>query len=220
LLVVETPFEKYATENGDDYKPWTNLVKAASLDVSYLGTTPDKLVLRDLDLSKFDTILLASTGLVYLHDADVARVRKFAEAGGRVVVCANAFYRNTVEKANLVLDGYGVQIRDEEARIGPNDVTLDVADFDTKLVVAGIKSARFFRASPVAITNDKTGRVLVKAVVTGKEGDGFVATAKAGKGEVIAFGQSLWWHSITDAEARNTDNARLLQWLLVPSREK
>jgi hypothetical protein len=220
LLIVETPFERYSTRHGEHFKAWTDLVKEASLDVNYLLTIPGKPVLGDLDLGKFDAVLLASTGLTELQAADVKRAREFAEAGGRVVVAANAFFRGTVEKANAVLDKYGIQIRDEEAHPGRNAVTVEKDDLDPSLVTAGVRSARFFRASPVAMTDARAGCVLVKAVGVGRPGDGFVAAAKAGKGEVIALGQSLWWNWITDEQAAGADNARLLRRLLVLRKAK
>jgi hypothetical protein len=54
-----------------------------------------------------------------------------------------------------------------------------------------------------------------KAVGVGQPEDGFVASAKAGKGKVIALGQSLWWHWISEQQDAGTDNAKLLRLLLV-----
>ncbi len=220
LLIVETPFSRYSTGHGADYKAWTDLVEDASLDVNYLLVTRGRPVLRAFELGTFDCVLLASTGLVDLQLVDIRRVRRFAEAGGRVVVSANYFFRGTVEKANAVLHGYGIQMRDEEAQGGLNKVTLEKGAFDPKLVTAGVKSVSFVRASPVAVTDEKTGRVLANASGTGKPGDGFVARAKAGKGEVIALGESLWWNWITDKQTEGTDNARLLRWLVEPPKGK
>src|SRR5262249_17279522 len=73
---------------------------------------------------------------------------------------------------------------------------------------------RFFRASPVKLTAGQSGRVLAKAVGVGNPGDGFVAMARAGKGEVIALGESLWCFWITQKEDPSGDNARLLRWLI------
>jgi hypothetical protein len=221
LLIVETPFACYSTGNGEEFKTWTELAKGASLDVNYLLVTSGKPVLRDLELGKFDCVLLASTGLTELQPADTKRVREFAEAGGRVIVSANAFFGGTVEKANEVVDGYGIQMRNAEARLGQgDDVTLGKIDLDPELVTAGVRSARFFRASPIAMTADKGGRVLVKASGVGEPGDGFVASARAGKGVVVVLGESLWWNWITEKEAKGTDNARLLRFLLISPRQK
>jgi hypothetical protein len=219
LLIAETPFERYSGP-GELFKTWTDLVKDASLDVSYLLVTSGKPVLRDLDLGRFDCVLLAGMGLTELQPADIERVREFAEAGGRVVVSANAFFNGTVAKANAVLEGCGIKMRDEEARGGEVTVTVEKDDLDPDLVKAGVKSAHFFRASPVAVTGDKAGRVLVKARGVGETGDGFVASARAGNGEVLMLGESLWWHWITEEQSAGTDNARLLRFLLSPPREK
>jgi hypothetical protein len=44
--------------------------------------------------------------------------------------------------------------------------------------------------------------------------------AKAGKGEMIALGDSVWWGWITEKRAAGTDNALLLRWLLEPTKGK
>jgi hypothetical protein len=174
-------------------------------------------VFRNLDLKRFDCILLASRGLTELTPADIKKVRAYAEGGGRVLVSANSFFRGTVMQANTILDGYGLLIRDEEARgAGANDVTVRKNDFDPAVVKAGVTSVHFFRASPVAVTDAKKGRVWVKAAQVGNVGDGFVAVATAGKGRVIALGESLWWHWIHETQAGPADNAKLLRWLLLP----
>src|SRR5262249_51852628 len=124
-----------------------------------------------------------------------------------------AFFVGSVEKANEVLDGYGIQMRDEEdARTG--HVMVDKYDIDPVTKYAGVRSARFFRASPISVLDDKRARVWVKAHGVGKPGDGFVASAMAGKGEVVALGESLWWHWITDEQAAGSDNSRLLRLML------
>jgi hypothetical protein len=134
------------------------------------------------------------------------------------VVAANHFFKDTVKKANEVLAGTGIELRDEQA-VGqaPAEVVLGKDRFAADVVKAGVSSAHFFRASPVAVTNGETGRVLVEAVGAGRPGDGFVAVAKVGKGEVAALGVSLWWHWIGDQKAAGADNAKLLRFLLTPS---
>jgi hypothetical protein len=215
LLIAETPFQQYSTNDGSIFQEWTDLVARTSLDASYLLVTRGKPVLRDLDLEKFDTILLGESGLFDMTPADLKRVRDFAETGGRVIVSANYFFRGSVGQANKVLDGYGLQMRDEEAPFGKNDVTFEKEELDKTLVRAGVNSLHFFRASPVGIT-DARGRVIVKAVEVGQKGDGFVAIGRAGKGEVAVIGESLWWNWITAKQAGSADNAKLLRWLIVP----
>jgi hypothetical protein len=216
VLVVGTPFDRHSTPDSKAFAAWTDLARDAGLDPSYLLVDLGGPVLRDFDLSAFDCILLPACGLVQQTPADVKRVRAYAEAGGRVVVTANHFYQGSVKQANAVLDGYGLEVRDMEAGKvgGMKDVTLGKEDFAPDVVRAGVASARFFRASPVAVTDPKAGRVVAKAVGVGGPGDGFAAMAKAGKGEVVALGDSLWWNWVSKEWSKGTDNAKLLRWLL------
>jgi hypothetical protein len=219
ILVADTPFEKWTTSDGMMFQAWTQLVKESPFDVNYLLIHRGQPVLRDLDLQKFDCVLLPAGALVFATPADVKRARDYAENGGRVVVAANHFFRGSVEKANAVLDGYGLQMRDEEAGVrGQSDVTIKRGDFSPWLLKEGVRSLRFVRASPIAITDAKKARLVVRAAGAGQSGDGFVVRAQAGKGNVIALGQSLWWNWISDAQAQGTDNAKLLRWLLSPSK--
>jgi hypothetical protein len=219
ILIAGTPFEQWATNNGRQFQAWTELVKDSPLDVSYLLIHRGKPFLRDpdlekdLDLEKFDCIFLSPEALVFATPEDVKRARQYAEKGGRVVVAANHFFQGSVERANEVLAGYGLQMRDEESG-GQNGVTLRKDDLDPQLVKAGVQSLHFFRASPIAIMDAKKARTLVRAVGVGQTGDGFVVKAQARKGEVIAIGESLWWFWISQERAQGSDNAKLLRWLL------
>jgi hypothetical protein len=162
--------------------------------------------------------LLPAAALVFATPADVKRVRAYAEQGGRVIVAADHFFRGSVQQANSVLAGYGLQMRDEESGgIGQNDVTLQRGDFDPRLLKEGVRSLHFFRASPIARTDTQKARLVVRAAGVGQAEDGFVVRAQAGKGKVIAIGQSLWWNWISKERAQGTDNAKLLRWLLSSS---
>jgi hypothetical protein len=225
LLVVESPFHWTSTGDPSVFKEWSDLVADAGWDVSYLTVTQGKPVFRDLDLSKFNVILLDAGGLVNEGNAeDLKRAQAFAEGGGRLVLTASRFYSGSVDAANKVLDGYGLTMLNEEAPIGPRrfvePVVVDKSSFAPEVIKAGIKSARFHRASPVVVSPDKPARVLVKAVDVGGPKDGYVAIAKAGKGEVVALGTSLWWSWVSEDGAMGTDNARLLRLLLTPPTEK
>jgi len=218
ILIAETPFAKWSTGNGKVFEAWTELVEDSPLDVNYLLVNRVKPVLRDLNLEDFDCVFLAPGALVFATAEDVKRTREYAEKGGRVIVAANAFAIDSVKQANGVLAGYGLEMRNEEGHgpTGSSNVILDNEHVDAQLMQAGLKSLHFFRASPTAVTDQKKARVLVKAVGAGRPGDGFVVSAKAGKGEVIALGQSLWWNWISKQQAQGADNAKLLRWLLAP----
>src|SRR5262245_55747647 len=80
VLVVESPFHWTSTSDPSVFKEWTDLVAEAEWDVSYLSVAQGKPVFRDLDLSKFDVVLLDAGGLVTEGNAeDLKRARAFAE---------------------------------------------------------------------------------------------------------------------------------------------
>jgi hypothetical protein len=217
VLVADSPFHSTSTEDGGMFKTWTDLVAASPLDVSYVLVRPGKSVLGALDPAKFDCVFLDGGGVHGLTADDMKALRQYVEGGGRVVVSANYFFRGSVGRANEVLADSGIQMRDVEARgVGQNEVTIGKDDLHPRLAKDRIESVTFHRASPAQVTDDKLGRVLVKAAGVGEPGDGFVALGTLGKGEVIAIGQSLWWYWITPERAKGADNAKLLRWLLIP----
>jgi hypothetical protein len=219
--VVGSPFVAFSTSDGSAFKDWTDLVAEAKWDVSYLTVAQGKPVFRGLDLSKVDVVLLAPEGLLESGAEDIKRVRAFVEGGGRLVVAASRFYSGSVESANKILKGYGLEMLNEEAPFERKEAILNgsQAPFGPEFIKNGISSLRFYRASPVTVTDAKRARVLVGAVAVGGAGDGFVAAAKAGKGEVVVLGQSLWWSWIDATQAKGTDNAKLLRLLLTPAAE-
>jgi hypothetical protein len=220
LLVVESPFVCFATSDAGVFKEWTDLVAQSKWNVNYLTVAEGKPVFRDLDLSKFGVILLDPDGRLAATAADVKKVRAFVEGGGRLVVTASHFFSGSVEAANKVLDGFGLKMLDIEAAFADKEVTLDSSAFAPEIVKGGIRSARFYRPSPIVVTAGKPARVLVKAARVGGPGDGFIAAAKVGKGEVVALGESLWWSWIHGKQAKGADNAKLLKLLLTPAGEK
>jgi hypothetical protein len=213
LLVLGTPFNCYSTRNGSQYQAWTNLVDTAHLDATYLSVDKGKPVFRDLDLNRFDTVLIGPEALTTWTKEDAQQTLKYAERGGRVVVAANYFFRTSVAGANMVLEKHSLAMLDTEAN-GPSEVMATKEQIKPEVTNEGIKSLRFFRASPIEVRDSSKGKVLVKAVGIGAITDGFVAHTKAEKGHILAIGQSLWWHWITPDQAKATDNARLMQMLL------
>jgi hypothetical protein len=214
LLVVETPFQRFSTTDGGMFKQWTDLVAASPWDVSYRLLTRGQPVLPNLRIGKADAVLLSAEALFDLTADDVRRVQAFAEAGGLVVAAADHFFRGSAPQANKVLVRYRLEMRDEERHLAPGNLTLGKAELDPQVVKAGVESTHFFRASPVAISNETAARALVRAVDVGQPGDAFVAIAKAGKGNVVAIGQSLWWSWISTSRDPSGGNAKLLRWIL------
>jgi RNA polymerase sigma factor (sigma-70 family) len=220
ILVVDTPFDRYSTDDAGVFKTWTDLTAQAGWDVSYLALLRGKSVLRDIDLSKFRVILLGGDGLLSATADDVKRVRAFVEGGGRLVVAASRFLSGSIAAANKFLDGYGLQMADVEAPSEKQEAILDRKAFAPEVLNGGIHSARFYRASPISVTAGKPARVLVKSAGVGGPRDGFVAAAKARKGEVVALGESLWWNWINAGQPKGIDNAKLFQMLLTPAEKK
>ena len=174
-------------------------------------------VLRKVDLAKIDVIFLGMEGLCGLQDADIKLLKDFIERGGRTVLAANAFFVGTVGKANELLLPFGLRMTDTEPR-GQNEFDLRAADIADHVLTEGVKTLYFRRPSPVEVTDKQKGKVLVAA--PGYPEAGFVAVARAGQGEVIALGQSLWWSWLDGDKAASSDNALLLSNLLKKSQKR
>src|SRR5215469_10526880 len=114
VLIAETPFHRFSTDDAAVFEPWLKLVERAGLDVSYLDVERDQPVLQDVDLSDFDVVLLSGEGVFFITERDFAKLKKFVYGGGRLIVGANAFFQNTVAKANEFVSHYGLQLADEE----------------------------------------------------------------------------------------------------------
>ncbi len=215
-LVVETPFDRFSAKDASTFDAWIQLVDSVTLDVNYMHVFRNQSVLRDLDLSTFDVILLGENGLISLLESDVAKLKQYASDGGRLIVCADAFFQGTVGKANEVLHPAGLHMTDIET-VGEGAFDQAVENLDGNSFLDAVQSVRFYRPSPVAVTDKSKGKILIEA--THFPGEGFLAAGQLGKGQVIALGQSLWWNWIGDARYKGSDNQRLLLNLFT-TREK
>jgi hypothetical protein len=221
-LVVATPFDRYSCDNASDFSSWLKVVEEGKLSPWYLQGGSDGSVLRNLALKDFEVVLLAEEGLIEMQEKDVTNLVRYVETGGRVVLCANAFFSGTVDKANQVLIPFGLQIQNQEPRgvlPGLPD-TASGEDIVADPLTREVKALDFRRASPIAVTNPKQGKILVKAQAFG--GLGYVAVSRPGlgQGEVIALGQSLWWNWISDLKSDPRDNGKLLKNLLTKPRKQ
>ncbi len=224
LLTIDSPFTAQSTQYSTMFKAWRQLVDTAGIDANYMLVDPQKPLLRDIELSRFDTVLLADTGLMRMKAEEATKLQKYVEAGGRLIVFANNFFQGSVEQANIVLSGSGLKIRDEEfffTQRQANRIT-NVTDFIVEkdalaesLASLSIDRLRFRRSSPVEVTDPLSAKALVKAGQLGKPGDGFIGIGKVGSGEMIAVGQSLWCYWISEEQANGMGNAKLLEQLIV-----
>jgi hypothetical protein len=214
---VETPFSRFSTSDAAMFNPWLNLVSGAHVDVHYLDVRPRSPVLREIDLANIDVVLLGMGGLVNLHDSDINRLRQFTERGGRTILTANRFFVGTVGKANALLVPYGLRMTDTEPIDRP-EFDLRAAEIANHPLTDGVKALYFHRPSPVAVTDSNKGTILVAAPTY--PGEGFVAVARAGQGEVVALGESLWWSWVDSDRAKGSDNGALLANLMTGSRKR
>jgi hypothetical protein len=168
-------------------------------------------VLREIDLAKFDVVVLGMEGLVGLSDPDIDRLKRFTEGGGRTILAANHFFVGTIAKANQLLVSYGLQMTDTEPRERP-EFELGGSEIAEDPLTGGVKSLYFHRPSPVEVTGSQKGRILVAAPTY--PGKGFIAVARADRGEIIALGESLWWYWLSQGRAKGADNAALMRNLL------
>jgi hypothetical protein len=234
VLVLGSPFHRDSTEKGSFFKGWTDAVNAAGLDASYILIHGKKSVVRDIDLDKFDTVLVSDAAafvnqndakrmqalFVNLKAEDVKRVRAFAEKGGLVVLIANVFAAGSVKGANAILDGYGLELKDVKRPNPGEEVVVKKKHIDVDLVTAGIEKVRFFWASPVKADKEKGGRVLIGAAEFEQAEYGYVGVTKAGKGTVAAMSEWSLWSWVSEQQAKESDNAKVLGYLLAPPGKK
>jgi hypothetical protein len=204
VLVVETPFHRYAAGDGAIFDPWRKLVAEGDLDVDCVEHRRGQPVLEGSNLAEFDVVLLGGSGLFFLEEGEIARLRKFAEQGGRVIVCANAFMMGSVKQANKLLVPYGLHQLDQEPR---SSAQITTGEFAPCSMTEGIRNLWFHRASPIEIRDPDTTTSLVPSLEDKTQS--LLAIAVAGEGEVVALSQSLWWSWVS----RN-DNATLMRNLL------
>ncbi len=208
VLIAQTPFDMFAGIDSSHFKPWIQLVQSTRIDPHYLEIVRGQPVLRDLTLSKFDVILLGTSGLLFLQDSDISRLKQFVKDGGRLIISADNFYRGTVPKANELLAMAGLQMTGTELQ-SFEALTLDASDIVQDPLTQEVQTVRWFRPSPIAVTDKSKGRVLVSAPQYPEQG--FVAAGKHGKGTVIAIGDSLWWAWIgVEPFYKDSDNQQLM----------
>jgi hypothetical protein len=215
VLVTETPFDAFSTNDASIFQPWLDLVDAAKLDVHYYEAVRSKPVLRDSPLADFDVILVCETAMVYLTDQDAERLKEFVEKGGRLVLCADRFYVGTADRANGILAAHGLHLADEETGLDATYDFIEKAIREDPLTL-GLKRISCRRLTPIEITDAAKGKILVSSPVQGK---GFVAVTRPGQGEIVVLGLSLWWNWIGGPEGKDSDNAKLLKNLLTRPRQ-
>jgi len=213
-LIVETPFRRHSTSDASIFDPWLELVKSAKLDVHYLEIDRTLPLLRNLDLSNFDVVLLGGGALPFARERDFEKLKTFVHSGGRVIMTANHFMMGSVAKVNELVVPFGLRMTDTEPAPKRNDpaIEIEAADIAKHDLTAGVGTLKFHRPSPVAVEDEQRGTILVAAPPYPDAG--FVAVAQVDRGQVVVVGVSLWWNWISSQKESGADNARLLQNLL------
>jgi len=226
ILVVSSPFSGWSTSNSSEFAPWLEIVKNGKLNADYWLAGGRLSPLRSEDLSKFDVVFVQDDGVFFLQKRDVENLKKFLSDGGRVVITASHFFMGTVERANDLISSYGLQMVDSELHVA--QVLKGGGDIFEDPLTSDVHQVSIFRATPIAMTQltdaapgtqtSDSRKILIKYP---KEAMlGFIASAKAGKGQIIAIGVPLWWTWIGKEQKEGCDNAKLLQNLLTFHKER
>ena len=204
ILVSGTPYEEYATENGEHFEGLAHVNTALArrgIRVDYRRDLPS-------DLTPYALLLLHGTPLYALSGAERSRVQARVAAGMHLVLAADPFFVGTAPKANDLLAAAGI-------RIGPQDLPVSVTNavVEPDPLTAGVEAVAFFRPGRMTV-EEKSGAKLLLTSADG--GEGFAAVSRAtGRGDYRVLGSSLWW-GIGSLSTNGPGNARLLELLLTP----
>lgn len=214
VLVVHSPFQTGNSPDPDFFRPWTDLASKYQLDVSLLVDNQSPFIFRDLDLTKFDTVLVSGEALVGAKKGDWKSANDFVKKGGRLVLETSNFWTGNVENINLFLEEKGMRVRLDETE-SRKPLLLAKSHLAPILATNGISSLRFIRVTPIEVTDPSKSHVLVQANSVGEKGDGLIVRTQLGKGEMLVTGQPLWWNWIGPQWAKDSDNAKMLAWMLI-----
>jgi hypothetical protein len=203
LLLATTPYESYSTEHGSNFYAASRLLSSLPLNTDYRHELP-------LSLEPYQVMLLSDSALATLNAEGIARVRSWAEQGGRVVLACNAFMSGSVPNANQVLTNCGLQVVDKDY-----GSFVTVTNLAADVLTEGVHRLEFHRPSLIQVTDDSKAKAL--AVAPGGEG-ALVAVARLNSGgEITVLTASLWWYWLGQFET-NSDNSVLLANILSGSK--
>ena len=108
------------------------------------------------DLLVFDVIVLQGAGLGALGQNGTKAINSYLEAGGRVILFADYFFRSSVLHANAIAEPYGIRLEDREY----TELMCESSDITDHLITAGISRLRWFRPSPIIVS--KSANIIVR----------------------------------------------------------
>lgn len=205
VLVVPSPFNRFATDSGGQYQAMTEVVSrlaARGVQVDLLSALPKS-------LAGWNTVLLGEEALLQASPSDTQHLRQFVAHKGRLIVGADPFFVGTVPAANSLVAPYGFRVESKEAGdhfsntiVAPDPLTRNVSNLT------------FNRPARVLIDDAKQAQLL--AQVAADDPSGFVAVSREpGRGDVILIGKSMWWFWLATADVQS-DNAVLLEHFFSP----
>lgn len=187
VLVADTPFTVFFTSDDSDFDAWRELVRTTATNVNYLHVPHKGPTFGDLTLSRYHVILLHVGGLFGLTDEELIRLDTFVADGGRCVLAANAFMQGSPERVNSLSAPHGIRMFDTEAA---GDYQRHLSQGEQILrspLTREVGKLTFFRGSPIIVTDPAKAQL----IAVDRNGDGFIASARHGKGEYIVISNSL-----------------------------
>jgi len=205
VLLTETPFERYSTDDGRMFKPLAGITSRLAEQGVRLDFRHD----LPKSLEAWNAILLGGATLACLDTNSTSRLQQFVAGGGRLILCADAFFVGSNSKANDLLNRYGLRMDTKDAAQG-----IRTSHILSDPLTSGVTELTFRRPVCVWVTDPRQAKLL--ATMMEDEQCGFIAVSRAsGRGDVILLAQSLWW-SWVRAELGGGDNAKMLENLLAP----
>ena len=196
MLIYETPFDMHSTRDPSVFYPLINIIDKGLVNVSYYLYFPK-------NLQYYDLILLAEGGLTRLTPMQIQTLKNYVINGGNLFICADSFYRGTIEKANQIIKEFGLKLIDEEfgGDVFVNKITLHP-------ITSGVSMLRMWRPS-IIIAEDSFINVKILASPSGVvKNEGVLAVSHTGSGNIIVLGDSLWWSSFLK-HGENFDNSKI-----------
>lgn len=209
VLVADSPFEAFSTEDPALFDGWRHLVVSARLDVDYRLARKGRPTFDAEALRRVAVVVVGCDAIWQLDAEQIAMLRGFVCGGGRVVLFANSFYAGTVAKANAVAAPFGVQLVDSELT-DADAYSADAGGIHKHPLTVGVESVQASRPSPALVVDPTRGTALVDLIVPREQPLVALGTSESG-GEVVVIGVSLWWQWV----GQHDGNERFLRNLLV-----
>ena len=210
LLVVETPFSRFSTSDAAVFKPWLDLVSEAHFDVHYLDARRKPRAREDRPRSvrrrpSGDGRARRSPRFGRQTPEGFHGARRSDDRGGECLLPRDRRQSQRITGAVwLANEGHRAS---RPARVSPRGGRDHPGSTHRGSEDAPLPST-------VADRSHRPAQGTVLAAVPGEPTEGFVAVARAGRGEVVALGESLWWNWLANDKASGSDNAVLLGDLL------